>query len=131
MLTPTDLPTPASPPGHRRVLVVDDETLIRWCLVETLKCDGIDVDEAGDAAGALRAVENAAVPYDVVLLDVRLPDMDGFIVMSAHAPLDLLERALHLGAFCVMAKPFALGEMEAHVARALSGGPRPALQPAS
>ena len=56
-----------------RVLVVDDEPLIRWSLGETLEQSGHAVVEAGDAESAFRAV-SAGGPFDVVLLDYRLPD---------------------------------------------------------
>ena len=131
-----------TPARRQRALIVDDEPLIRWSLAETLRSDDLDVDQAADAAGALRAVRTADAPYDVVVLDIRLPDGDGIdvlrqlraltpearvIMMSAHAPVEVFERALRLGAFGVVAKPFPLVEMEAHVARALSsaadGGP--------
>jgi len=127
-----------TPARRQRALIVDDEPLIRWCLAETLRSDDLDVDQAADAAGALLAVRNAGAQYDVVVLDIRLPDGDGIdvlrqvralapearvIMMSAHAPLEVFERALRLGAFGVVAKPFPLMEMEAHVARALSSAP--------
>ena len=59
----------------RRVLVVDDEELIRWSISERLRSDGHDVVEAGTAAEAL---EKAQIGVDLVLLDYKLPDEDGF-----------------------------------------------------
>ena len=56
------------------VLVVDDEALIRWSLAEMLGERGYEVTEAGDGRMAVAAIENAAEPFDVVLLDYRLPD---------------------------------------------------------
>src|SRR5688572_32887911 len=56
-----------------RVLVVDDEPLIRWSLGQTLEQAGHAVMEAGDAESAIRSV-SAGEPFDVVLLDYRLPD---------------------------------------------------------
>src|SRR5688572_11428571 len=69
------------------VLVVDDEALIRWSLAEMLGERGYTVTEAGDARMALAAIENAEEPFDVVLLDYRLPD---------SADLRLLEKVRHL-----------------------------------
>ena len=54
-------------PGWR-VLVVDDEPLIRWSLAETLGDLGHEVVEAGDARAALALAEGAQPPFDVVLL---------------------------------------------------------------
>ena len=73
-----------SPPT---VLVVDDEALIRWSLCEMLGERGYAVTEAGDGRMALAAIQNAAEPFDVVLLDYRLPD---------SADLRLLERVRSL-----------------------------------
>ncbi|MGD8895903.1 MAG: response regulator, partial [Acidobacteriota bacterium] len=56
------------------VLVVDDEDLIRWSLRARLEEDGYDVDEAPDGRSAL---ERVAGGVDLVLLDFRLPDIDG------------------------------------------------------
>ena len=56
------------------VLVVDDEALIRWSLAEMLGERGYLVKEAGDGRMALAAIRSAAAPFDVVLLDYRLPD---------------------------------------------------------
>src|SRR5689334_16545973 len=56
-----------------RVLVVDDEPLIRWCVAETLNQAGHTVMEAPDAAATLQLLGHRPAP-DVVLLDFRLPD---------------------------------------------------------
>ena len=57
-----------------RVLVVDDEPLIRWSLSETLSEGGHLVSEAGDGESALRTLTAGPLPFDVVLLDYHLPD---------------------------------------------------------
>src|SRR5690349_25066228 len=64
-----------NPPRH--VLVVDDEPLIRWSVAESLSELGFDVEQAADAHSALRKVTTTAAPYDVVVLDLRLPDKIG------------------------------------------------------
>src|ERR1700730_16780350 len=61
------------------VLVVDDEQLIRWALTDRLKQEGYRVLEAETAAGA---IERQKEGVDLVLLDVRLPDADGFSVLK-------------------------------------------------
>jgi DNA-binding NtrC family response regulator len=105
-----------------RVLVVDDERLIRWSVAETLADRGYLVVETGDACGARGAV-GEGVAFDVVLLDYRLPDSDDLgllasirhaapgaqvIVMTAFATPEMVRGALDLGAFRVVTKPFEL-----------------------
>jgi DNA-binding response OmpR family regulator len=109
-----------------RILIVDDEALIRWSLSETLSSSGCTVVEAGDAAGAVRAVTATTRPFDVVLLDFRLPDSDGLgllarlrllapqariIMMTAFGTPEMRRAALDLGAHCVLDKPFELHEV--------------------
>jgi len=123
---------PTSAPGLR-VLVVDDEALIRWSLLETLSSWGHEVVEAGDAAGALHAVATAAEPFDVALLDFRLPDSNDLallsslrrlapamriILMSAYGTPDVQQGALDLGAYCVISKPFEMHDVAPLVSRA-------------
>ena len=62
-----------------RVLVVDDEPLIRWAAASSLTDAGFSVIEAADVAGARQLL---ATPFDVALLDFRLPDGDGVMLMS-------------------------------------------------
>ena len=124
-----------------RILIVDDEALIRWSLLETLSGCGHVVVEAGDAAGVLQAVAAAAVPFDVVLLDFRLPDSNDLtlltmlrrltpqtpvIMMTAYGSADVLRGAIELGAFRVVGKPFEMNELtaliqEAHAMRPVNG----------
>jgi DNA-binding NtrC family response regulator len=103
-----------------RVLVVDDEPLIRWAVVETLTKAGHQVMEAGDGRSALRALADAP-DIDVVLLDMRLPDCadltvlsqirqdspdTAVVMMTAHATPEFAAQARALGVYDVMAKPF-------------------------
>ena len=112
-----------------RVLVVDDEPLIRWSLAETLEQSGHAVEEAGDAASAIRSV-SAGEPFDVVLLDYRLPDSNDLyllesirrlapatavIMMTAFGTPEVMTSALRLGAYQVIAKPFEVHEVAALV----------------
>jgi CheY-like chemotaxis protein len=67
--------------GGRRVLVVDDNPTNRRILREMLGAEGMVVDEASNAAGGLQALQRAArqeAPYDLAILDVQMPDRDGF-----------------------------------------------------
>src|SRR3982751_6633087 len=110
---PRDFPRDAvKNPAALRVLVVDDEPLIRWSVAETLSDRGYQVVETGDACGARSAVDD--VMFDVVLLDYRLPDSDDLgllasirhavpgaqvIMMTAFGKPEVLRGALELGAF--------------------------------
>lgn len=109
----------------RRVLVVDDEPLIRWSVTETLAGLGMDVEQAHDAVSALRAI-TAAGAFDVVVLDLRLPDMKdlsllatirqvvpeaSIVLMTAFGTDEIVEKAIALGACSVLNKPFELGTL--------------------
>jgi len=119
-----------------RVLVVDDEPLIRWSVAETLGAHGYEVVETGDATGARSAVGKNADDFDVVLLDFRLPDSDDLsllasirresphaqvILMTAFSRPEVVRGALDLGAYRVVNKPFEMQDIadlvaEAHLA---------------
>ena len=109
----------------RHVLVVDDEPLIRWSVCETLSELGFDVEQASDASATLRTVTTAARPFDVVVLDLRLPDMTDLsllatlrqllpdavlILMTAFGTPEVMRDAQALGA-TVLNKPFELDEL--------------------
>jgi CheY-like chemotaxis protein len=115
-----------------RVLVVDDEPLIRWSVAETLGERGFEVVETGDAL-ATRVAVRADPSFDVVLLDYRLPDSDDLsllasirhavpsaqvIVMTAFGRPEVVQAALDLGAFQVISKPFAMETIAALVIEA-------------
>jgi len=119
-----------SPPS---VLVVDDEALIRWSLTEMLGERGYAVTEAGDARMALAAIANAKEPFDVVLLDYRLPDSADLrllekmrrlaptsqvIMITAHNSPELAQGAVALGAYSVISKPFEVESLAALVNQA-------------
>src|SRR3954468_2628552 len=123
-----------SPP--LKVLVVDDESLIRWSLGEVLADSGCVVDEAGDAASAMNLLAGGR-RFDVVLLDFRLPDSNDLrlleairamspgsavIMMTAFGTPETVEGALRLGAYRVVPKPFDVHDM----ARLVAEAPRPA-----
>src|SRR5215510_14588605 len=72
----------AAKKSPRHVLVVDDEPLIRWSVAESLSDLGYDVEQASDANSALRKVTTTALPYDVVVLDLRLPDMSDLSLLG-------------------------------------------------
>jgi len=107
--------------GPLRVLLVEDESLIRWAVAETLTEAGHTVVQATDAATALRAVGQTSAPFDVVLLDFRLPDSDDLslleqirqqapvsavVMMTAYGTSEMAAQAKSLGVYEVVAKPF-------------------------
>ena len=115
-----------------RVLVVDDEVLIRWSLRETLEAAGHVVAEAADRESALRSLSTGG-PFDVVLLDHRLPDSNDLnllatirtltpwtavVMMTAFGSPEVMAGALQLGAYRVVPKPFEVQEMAALVLQA-------------
>jgi DNA-binding NtrC family response regulator len=108
-----------------RVLVVDDEPLIRWSLAETLTDMGHVVVESGDGASAIRALDEHE-PFDAVVLDYRLPDSNDLsllatirrraprtavILMTAFGTAEVTSGAITLGAYRVVPKPFEMHDM--------------------
>ena len=117
----------STPRFRLRVLVVEDETLIRWAVAEALTAAGHTVLEAPDAATALQVVAEAPQPLDVVLLDLRLPDSSDLsllaairrktpssavVMMTAHGTPEDAAGARALGAFEVLEKPFDVQGLE-------------------
>lgn len=119
-----------------RVLVVEDELLIRWSIAETLAAAGHRVLEAADGAGAIQALSTAVDAGDVVdavVLDYRLPDSNDLtllasirrlspgsavILMTAFGTPEVTDGALRLGVYQVVHKPFDMHELEPLVLKA-------------
>lgn len=112
---------------HLRVVVIEDEPLIRWSITETLERMGHTVIEAVDAESGIRMLGELAEPADVVLLDYRLPDSNDLsllatirkltpttavLMMTAYGTPDLTRGALELGAYGVVNKPFDMHDLE-------------------
>lgn len=111
-----------------RILVVEDNAVLARGLTDLLKGNGYAVDRVGDGASALAVM--AGERFDLVILDLNLPEVDGIdvlrhlrsradgpgvLVLSARdAPEDRV-RGLDLGADDYMIKPFDVGELEARV----------------
>ena len=75
-LAPLLRPTPLASLGGRRMLVVDDNQTNRRILREMLAAEGVKIDEVATAAEGLDALRRGR--YDLAILDVQMPDMDGF-----------------------------------------------------
>ena len=116
------------------VLVVDDESLIRWSLCEVLAESGHFVAEASNGASALEQLLRGT-PFDVVVLDYRLPDSNDLqllesirklapasavIMMTAFGTPEMIADALKRGAIRVVPKPFDVHDMAQLVSEASS-----------
>ena len=116
-----------------RVLVVDDDIAIRRVCARVLAFEGWDVTLAEDGRGALTEIEASKVPFDCVLSDVNMPDVDGFelvravrmrdddipvLLMTGDPSLDGAVRAIDYGAVSYITKPFSQESLAASVARA-------------
>jgi DNA-binding NtrC family response regulator len=134
---PRDIPSAADNSPSPRVLIVDDEPLIRWSLSEILAERGWQVAEAGDRDATLRTLASERA-FDVVLLDFRLPDSNDLgllqalrrsapdtqvILMTAFGTAEVRQGALGLGAFTVVDKPFEIQQIAALVSRAHAARP--------
>jgi response regulator RpfG family c-di-GMP phosphodiesterase/serine/threonine protein kinase len=125
--------TRAAPKAHR-VLVVDDEPGVRSFCTLTLRADGLDCDAAADGLAALEAL--ASKPFDLVLLDLDMPVMDGretlnrlralpapphlkVIMFSGRAADADLAQTLGAGSDDYLVKPFGVVALRARVKAAL------------
>lgn len=116
-----------------RVLVAEDEALIRLDLVEMLREEGYDV--AGEAADGEEAIKLATeLNPDLVILDVKMPKVDGIeaaqhiagnriapvVILTAFSQRDLVERARDAGAMAYLVKPFAKRDLVPAIELAIS-----------
>jgi response regulator NasT len=123
---------PSSAPA-RRVLVAEDESLIRLDLTEMLVEEGYEVvGEAGDGATAVQMAEQ--LRPDLVVLDVKMPVLDGIsaaqrivaqriapvLILTAFSQRELVERARDAGAMAYLVKPFAKADLVPAIEMALS-----------
>ena len=129
-----NLPDNGKKAAASRVLVVDDEPLVRWAIAQTLSDLDYEVGEAGDAASARRAILDGSQPPDLALLDLRLPDSDDLglaffirthapdttiVLMTAFGTPEILAQAAGFG-IPVLNKPFDMSELTVIVDRAFT-----------
>ena len=104
--------------NQRKILIVDDELSVRQSLEEWFSEDGFEAITAEDGEAALRQMP--AGPYDIIVLDLKMPGMDGItlqkrireidrdaaiIILTAYASVETAVEALKLGAFDYITKP--------------------------
>lgn len=120
----TGSPADAAAPVAHRVLIAEDEALIRMDLAEMLREEGYDVvGEAGDGQEAVDLAEQ--LKPDLVVMDVKMPRRDGIdaaaeiaskriapiVVLTAFSQRDLVERARDAGAMAYLVKPFSASDL--------------------
>jgi two-component system response regulator AtoC len=114
------------------LLVADDDPVARDLLVEVLAREGYRVRAAGGGEECLRLAE--AEPFDLALVDLRMPDLDGLavlhrlgklspplpvLILTAFATMDTAVEAIRAGAYDYLSKPFRIEEIKAAVRRTL------------
>lgn len=115
-----------------KILIVDDQFGIRILLNEVLQKEGYDTYQAANGIQALEIVSKHSP--DLVLLDMKIPGMDGIeilkrmrvivedirvIIMTAYGELDMIQEAKDLGALTHFAKPFDIDDIRAAVKKYL------------
>ncbi|MCF6149493.1 MAG: sigma-54-dependent Fis family transcriptional regulator, partial [Candidatus Kuenenia sp.] len=115
-----------------KILIVDDEKLMRISLESQLKKEGFDVSSVDNANEGLHLIK--AEEFDVVVTDLRLPNMSGMellkeiknynqdiivVIMTAYGTLESAVAATKEGAYDYIAKPFSTDELIIKLQRAL------------
>jgi DNA-binding NtrC family response regulator len=118
--------------SEARILVVDDEYLIRWTLQQNLEKEGYEVFLAETGEEALDKLKDEAP--DLMVLDIKLPGMDGYevlerglkidpgiitIMITAFEDVEKVVKAMRLGAFDYITKPFDLSKVHLSIQKAL------------
>ena len=117
---------------QRRVVVAEDESLIRIDIVETLRDQGFDV--VGEAGDGNKAVELAFdLKPDLMVMDIKMPDLDGLsaaekiselkipvVLLTAFSQQELVTRAAEVGAMAFLVKPFSPQDLLPAIEIALS-----------
>ena len=118
-----------------RVLIIDDDRNLRFAFRRVLDAKTYTIDEAGTGEEGLGMVRSQ--PYDVILLDLRMPGMSGMevlekllaldsrtpvIMMTAFGVTDTAIQAIKLGAYDFVLKPFEIDEIQRVVHHAAEAG---------
>lgn len=117
-----------------KILVIDDERSIRSTLREILEYEGYEMDEAPDGPTALELA--ATEKYDVVLCDIKMPQMDGIevldrllvmndtpvVMISGHGNIETAVDALKKGAYDYISKPLDLNRLLVSIRNAIEKG---------
>ncbi|WP_071461010.1 response regulator [Bacillus massilinigeriensis] len=113
---------------NEKILIVDDQFGIRILLNEVLKKEGYQTFQAANGVQALDTLKKHSP--DLVLLDMKIPGMDGIeilkrmkvidkdirvIIMTAYGELDMIQEAMNLGAITHFAKPFDIDDIRSAV----------------
>jgi len=106
------------------VLIIDDEPLMRISISDALKAEGYNVASAATGSDGLKAIKDAS--YDVVITDLRLPEVDGVqilkacrqispntkvLMITAYGSVDTAVEAMKIGAYDYITKPFSMDEL--------------------
>ncbi len=120
-----------------KVLVVDDEEALRFLLASELEAEAFEVQSAGDGDEAIdlvRGLTERGERFDIVLLDIKMPRVDGFevlkyvkgnapetkvIMLTAYADVKNAIESLRLGASDFVSKPYDLDDILTSINRAL------------
>jgi DNA-binding NtrC family response regulator len=101
-----------------RILIVDDDETVRWSYLRSLQGKSCNIATASDGEEALQSMEED--PYDVVLLDMRMPGQDGLsvlrtikqkwpesevVIITGYPTVDSAKEAVRLGAYDYVTKP--------------------------
>jgi DNA-binding response OmpR family regulator len=114
---------------NKTILIVDDEFQMRTLLSIYLKDEGFELSEASTGKEAITKIQNSPEQYDLIILDIMMPDLDGFevckivreystipiLMLSARKALDDRVDGLNLGADDYLTKPFEPEELIARV----------------
>lgn len=118
--------------GQVRILVVDDEEIIRAMLFDMLSNTGYKVKTARDGQDAISQIENS--PFEIVITDLKMPGMDGMellqrvqkinpdicvLIITAYSTVESAVSAMKQGAYDYICKPFELEEMKVIIEKAV------------
>jgi DNA-binding NtrC family response regulator len=119
-----------------KILVIDDEKLIRWSLKEILTQEGYDVDTIDNAGEAIKLAKD--IPYDLIIADLEIQDENGIemltkikefrpevktIILSAHPKLSIQPEFSDLEVLATLEKPFKSDQLLSIAKEALNPAP--------